>query len=1410
YVIYTSGTTGQPKGVMMAHVGIINRLHWMKSQHLLAQSDVVLQKTPYIFDVSLWELLGPTQVGACIIIASPNIHTQPEALYSLILEKEVTALDFVPSMLRGFCQSLAASGQALPASVRRVFCGGEALTAAQVDDFYQVSSNSTSLYHMYGPTEAAIDATFHECSLENAVVSPPLGKGVDNTQVYVLNGRCCLVPIGTQGELYLSGAGLARGYLNRPELTVERFIENPFATEKDIEKGYTRLYKTGDLVRYLPDGNLEYVGRNDEQVKIRGHRIELGEIQAALERLGGIKQAVVIDYKTDNSHFIAAYIVPDMQVDSIYFKNDRHSLSRHLVEAELSLEIEGVKQSLAACLPDYMLPTSFTVIDEVPLTINGKLDKKALPEPMLIDTGNYSPPRNELEQQLCHIWQAVLGLDKVGIHDNFFRIGGDSIVSIQLVSRLRKIGFNLQVKAIFDAPTVSQLAAYLAELDACAIEVKAEQETLLGEFALLPIQQWFFDIGLANPNHFNQSFMLSIPNTIAMTTLDKALLQLSKQHDMLRVVFKLTDDGYRQSYTENSTMAPLVAINVFLLDDEALNTQLTDLQASLDIGDAKLWQVVYLRGYEDDTARLCFILHHLIVDAVSWRIIADDMAQLLTGKALGPKTSSYRQWVQSVADYGAAHVNQVDYWQEQLWLSEQISYPTVCTPSHHSIQWSEAVTSQLLHESPRGYYTEINDLLLSALAVALKHLWGKAQIAITLEGHGREVIDESIDISHTLGWFTTVFPIILNVKDELSDTIIDTKERLRAIPDKGLGFGALKIDMSQLPPVSFNYLGQLNQTNNSSETEDASSLWQLTAEEAGLTVSPDNIDDNLLNINGAIIDACLCFDVQSQLSQTQSLLFTHAFKQALIDVVSKSALQAQTGGIHTPSDYAVSGLTLERLNRLHTQYDIETLFSANSLQQGFIAHGLTYPDDDAYCVQLLLDYQAQLDIDCYQEAWRLASLRYPALRIAFDWDGAPLQIITRGASIDKRHFNLVDLTHLDEVEREVEIISLQQKDRAQGFDLTQPGLIRFTLIKQQEALWSIIKTEHHSISDGWSAPVLWQFVYDTYQALIQSQRPKIEAETSYLQAQAWHAHQQSKVQAYWSDKRQYWQAANDIGPLLSHKVDLETLKTVNSSSSQELCLEGEALERLKAMCQAQGITLNVAVQFAWHKILQVYTQDEQTIVGTTVSGRNIPVEGIETSVGLHINTLPLVVNWKNDETCAEVLQQIQHNIFELNSYSSVSLAGLQTQGERLFHSLLVFENYPMPIHDAQNVLCFRKAIEKTDYPLSITAYEQSNALIINISYEQSIIEVKQIKRLLQQMQRLFEQVSEQPTLRHQALSLLSDDERHTLLHEWNQTDTPYPQDKTLQQLFEAQVEKTPNNVALVFEGEELTYHELNQ
>ncbi|MDP5138364.1 amino acid adenylation domain-containing protein, partial [Rheinheimera baltica] len=505
------------------------------------------------------------------------------------------------------------------------------------------------------------------------------------------------------------------------------------------------------------------------------------------------------------------------------------------------------------------------------------------------------------------------------------------------------------------------------------------------------------------------------------------------------------------------------------------------------------------------------------------------------------------------------------------------------------------------------------------------------------------------------------------------------------------------------------------------------------------------------------------------------------------------------------------------VSEANEQDNVEFIFPATSLQQGFVFHHLNQPQDDAYRVQVLFDYHKDLNISAYQRAWQLASMRYPILRTGFNWEGEILQVITKQPGITEANFEIKDISNTPEEKRDEIITQIQQQDRAVPFDLSKPGLIRFTLIKQKDNLFTVLKSEHHIIADGWSSPILLQTVHDYYNALIQGKTPIVEVETAYLEAQSYYQNHSKEIETYWLKAKQDFGESNDINLLLSQSNDLTQVKSIEQPAEQILVVDGADYQQLKRSCQNQGVTLNASLQFAWHKLLHTYTQDEQTIVGTIVSGRDIPVEGVESSVGLYINTLPLIVNWQDKTSIEEMLNCIQKSIAELNSYSSVSLASLQKNGERLFHSLFVFENYPTPAEsdsDAsssiESSLEFRQAVEKVDYPLSIMAFESGESLVVKFRYGKDWLTDMQANRLLAQMRQILNALAMDPKQSHQAISLISEDERQTLLHTWNQTDAPYPMDKTLAQLFEAQVEKTPNNIALVFEGEELTYQQLNQ
>ena len=1382
YVIYTSGTTGQPKGVMIEHESVINLSQFVMRTHYLSDELHVLLFSNYVFDALVYELFPTLFSGCQLFMASEHQQKDIIQLIALISEQAIKKAFIPTALMKQYSWELSNS------CLEVIAIAGENLNILG-------NIPATLTFNQYGPTETTVYVTQ---SLLHDTASISLGKAIDNTRLYVLDNNNRPIPIGVPGELYIGGAGLARGYLNQPELTAERFIDNPFATDADIANGYTRLYKTGDLVRWLPDGNLEYLGRNDFQVKIRGYRIELGEIEKALTALPQVSQAVVIDREREGTKYLAAYCIA---ADTRESKDNNR----------ITTLTDGLRQQLQASLPEYMVPATFTMIEHIPLTINGKLDRRALPAPEFINTDSYVAPRTETEMQLCAVWAEVLGLERVGIHDNFFRIGGDSILCIQITSRLRQKDLALQVKDIFEAPTVALLAQRLVDTTA-TVAVETEQGILEGRFNLLPIQQQFFDWTFSDPDHFNQAFMQKILGSVSVQTIQSALENLTLHHDSLRLCFTQTPSGWQQTYHLQTENNPLISLSIKGLSAQSVQSKLTEHQADLNIEKGPLWKVIHLTGYSDGSARLCFILHHLIIDAVSWRILSNDMQQLLTGHSLPAKTSSYRQWVKTVALYANQHSNQVDYWKGIYDKTDRCHLP-LSPLSEHTIQWDETVTQQLLRKAPEGYHTKINDLLLAALGIALSQTFDQLSHVITLEGHGREPIAAQMDTSRTVGWFTIAYPVRLVDRENTAETIIATKEQLRKIPDKGIGFSALQqagLLEPTLADISFNYLGQLGGT-------DKEDMWQLVAESTGQAVSSANKNTLRLNINGAVQNNCLSFHVLSQLNETQADLFLQAFEQAVKKVTKVSVKRAKTGGIRTPSDYQTTGLSIERLRQLQSRYqdnEIEAIYPASSLQQGFVYHDLAFPDDDAYRVQLLLDYHHSLNVPLYKKAWQLASERYPVLRMALDTEGEPLQVILKNGVLTDDHFTEIDLGYLNASEREERIALLQQNDRKQGFNLNTPGLLRLMIIKHSNDHYTVMKTEHHAVSDGWSNPILWQFIHHTYQQLIAKQQVNIASETTYSEVQRYHQQHQAETDTYWKQQKTSWQGATNLRYLLDNPVDLNKHRTITLPGEIDLQLTGHTLHQLKAQCQSQGITLNAAVQFAWHKVLQVYSNSNQTIVGTTVSGRDIPVPGIENSVGLYINTLPLTVNWEKEASCACVLQLIQQQIAALNSHSSVSLSSLQSQGERLFHSLLVFENYPNPVDETKDkekktLITMRGSKEKTDYPLSLIAYEHDETLTVRLCYDTTLISIKQVTRIKEQIFSILESISTAVEQPHTSINLLSNSERHTLLHTWNATDAPYPKDNTLYQLFEAQVDKTPDNIALVFENQQLTYRELN-
>ena len=583
-----------------------------------------------------------------------------------------------------------------------------------------------------------------------------------------------------------------------------------------------------------------------------------------------------------------------------------------------SLSDDLLIHHLNQSLPDYMIPSAFVQLETFPLTINGKLDRKALPDPVFTSTDRYVAPTNELEAEICNLWQSLLGLDQVGVSDDFFNVGGDSILSIQLSSRLRQLGYRCSVKDIFDHRTIAKLSHHIASIDE-VIEIKTEQGILEGCFDLLPIQDWFFkkkdSDTFEKPSHWNQSFLVNVPE-LDMDPLQSCIEKLVHQHDMLSVTFDQNEAGiYTQTYHASMAIPELKTIDVSTHDDASLHKTLTKWQSHFDIENNTqwpLWQIAYLHGYGDGSARVYFALHHLIIDAVSWRILIDDLKDLYEGKSLLAKTSSYRQWVDTVTVYPKNNPTEQSYWEDVLNSTPDYSHHPTTMPSIAEAKLSLTDTQSFLQQANQAYHTEINDLLLTALAYALQ-AWNNENIqGITLEGHGRESLDQHIDTNKTIGWFTSMYPVKLALKSTLRESIKFIKESLREIPNKGIGFGPFTqakgndLSTSQLPPISFNYLGQFGAEKGAEpkNKKTQSKRWHLSNESSGLPMHEANHDENIININGMVVNGALNFSVVTQLGEEATQSISQSLQVALetitahCDEVVRNKVQE-----YTPSDF---------------------------------------------------------------------------------------------------------------------------------------------------------------------------------------------------------------------------------------------------------------------------------------------------------------------------------------------------------------------------------------------------------------------------------------------------------------------------------------------------------------------------
>lgn len=928
YVIYTSGSTGKPKGVMISHRGLVNYLSWCTRAYAVAEGQGAPVHSSISFDLTITGLFSPLLAGRSVTLV-PEEEGYEGLGAALARGGDYSLVKITPAHLEILSQQL--EQDQVAGRTRRFIIGGEGLRG-EVLSFWQTRAPGTRLVNEYGPTETVVGCCVYEAP--GAAPIPglvPIGRPIANTRLYVLDEHMHPVPIGVPGELYIGGDGVARGYLNRPDLTAERFVPDPYSLVPGA-----RLYRTGDVARYMADGNLECLGRIDRQVKIRGYRVELEEIEAVLGQHRAVREvAVALQEPAPGQKRVVAFLVP---------------------RPGRTVEARDLSEFLRAKLPEYMLPSSYVLLETMPLTPNGKIDRSRLPAPDAARSElekDYVAPRNRVEQFLADIWAAVLGLERVGVEDNFFELGGDSILSFQIMARANRAGIQITPRQLFEHPTIAEISAQVGT----AMDVRAEQGPVTGPVPLTPIQHWFFEQSLPDPQHWNIAFLLQADRRLDPALTARAAEHLIEHHDALRLSFiqepswdgQAGETRWRQ-VNGRSGRVPLTCHDLSALSaaeqKAAMKATAAKLQGSLDLLGPLLRLALFDLGHEQPS-RVLVIIHHLAVDGVSWRILLEDFQtayqQLERGLAvqLPRKTTSFKEWAERLVEYAQSPVLKQEsrYWLGTAWRQAPklpLDFPENASANPQgaartvSVSLSREETRALLQEIPTVYRTMINDVLLAALGGAFARWTGAQHLLLDLEGHGREELEPGVDLSRTVGWFTTIFPVLLDLAEiERPDAALKSvKEQLRRIPNKGIGYGLLRylcqdksvIDKTSWPQaeVSFNYLGQFDQALSTT------TIFRRAERANGPARSPRGRRAHLLEVSGIVVDGHL------QMNWTYG---EHIHRRETIERLAADFLDAlrgiivhcqspQAGGF-TPSDFPEAELNQEELDDLMRTLEAE-------------------------------------------------------------------------------------------------------------------------------------------------------------------------------------------------------------------------------------------------------------------------------------------------------------------------------------------------------------------------------------------------------------------------------------------------------------------------------------------------------
>ncbi|HWX41989.1 MAG TPA: condensation domain-containing protein, partial [Blastocatellia bacterium] len=1404
------------------------------------------------FDPAALEIWGALLNGACLVTMPAETALSPSLMADYVADNQITVL-VLPTAL--FNEQVRDDPSGLSA-IDLVIFGGEMANPRRVRRFLD-SNHRGRLLNVYGPTEVTTITTWHPVEADQSPDSSvPIGGPISNTTVYLLDSRLRPVPNGVAGEIYAGGPGLARGYYGRPSLTAASFIPNGFSPEIG-----SRMYRTGDRGRRLSYGQIDFLGRIDEQVKIRGFRIEPGEIEAALRRHALVKDALVVPVQLPAGHKrLIAYVVARHDGAPAASGNGVNDISRS------SPAPSELRRFLKEIVPEYMVPAGFVYLDSLPLNRHGKVDRKALPDPSLAEAATPAMrpagfegggqvanlPHGELEQRLIALWSEALGRDQIGVDDNFFDLGGDSILSIQLAAKARRAGIPVTPALVFQHQTVAGLASALGDGQKIRSEIRsAEAAAGTGLAPLTPIQRWFFDLNLPEPGHFNLDLTLEVAECAGTEALIQALHCLMDRHDALNSRFQIADGvsqgGAGRMLRQAGDALPgrsrlvlqtilgrndkTIASRVDLsrIADSAVETMFERLagqaQRSLNLADGPLVRAVLFEGFHEKPRRLFITIHHLVVDWVSWRILLEDLDTLTRSLMAGdgpPRPvgqTSFKSWAESLSRYASSPTLRKE---AGYWLALRSAKPEppiadlreganfVASETWLEVRLPEPLTRTLIREAAGRYETDVQCILLAALALAWREFSGSDSLLIDLEWHGRDQALAEADLAGTVGWFTSVFPVRLELPrlddrpDDIFRVVRAIDEQLRRIPKHGIGYGVLRylstdqeiksrLNSSPAPQISFNYLGQLDQA------MPPGAMFNAISSRTGDYRDPEGSRTHMLDFQASVVERSLAMSLtyshnqfhdttiqrlaELWLGSLESLITDRTIRDAAVcssDARPIGATLPSSGarrksrkpGEHyvlsitdlpTEGRRSVAGYT-RAAPTCPSQFEpdiasavtnAQEVYGLTPMQEGMLLHSLDKSSSGAYWTQIVLTLEGQLDVEALATVWQRLVERHAVLRTGFAWKGLnkPVQVVHSAAEVD---IQTMDWSGLASEIQETNLEQYLSLDREAGFDLETPPLMRLAIIKTAERTYKLAWSVHHILVDGWCLPILIEEMFALHEAAVTGTKLELPDPPSFRTFIEWlEAQDVQSAKAYWR------QALEGVTPTL-----LAADRSGSASDyirTDSVRLSREITERLAAVARTNRLTLNATIIGAWAIILGEWTGSDDVVFGTVVSGRPPDLSGADRMVGLLVNTLPLRVKLLPQLPALSMLREIQRAQVEMRNYEYSPLSQVRKwvglSGDiALFDSIVGFENYPVDRNAGPDGSAVRitgiQAEEPTGYPIVLSAVP-GDELFLKLAYRYDCFDRGAIANILDRMTGLLTQLAAAPELRLAALTLVN-------------------------------------------------------